>query len=841
MAQRFTHNSFTSGESDPALLARYDIELYTKTARRLRNIIPLWTGAGRIRPGTSVATEGGNPFFYIDRTNGNAPITDPDQIKSFMYEYDGDEGFIYTISFVADTTDNVAIEIFYNNQHQVTIAGDIGGTNVWQTAWIPDLQIAGTRDRILIFYGERQTAQLRRNPGAAHNNWTLSWFQPSTYPVFDFSTIDPATTNYRVAGFTFTPSAVTGAITITASAAVYTDNHVGGVYESFGANPGVARITAINAAGTVANATVIANFAAAAAIQGTNSFLGEVMFSPSISNPPPAVRAGTDRGWPQIGAFYNGRLVVGRTNTLRSVAAFSAFNVATDFDDTSEDAQAGFSSTLIDGMQDIIAEDALIFLGTRRNYATNPLTENPLTVATFYAPPQGQDSSGTIRAVSIDNQVLHPTINGDKVVRVTYSTADAKYISTPASLLSNHLINTINSNAGWLPQNITAKLYLATQEDGTLLTYNTLIAEGVNGWSLQNTRGDFLQVFGAQNLCDVNVTRQINLGASSYSSRIDYGYKTDSDFLAFKDITAELANGATDVSMFDNQNEYILLGNDTPFNDIAWILNTVASASIVPEFEYLDGNGYWTSFVPTDNTNGFQVSNDMNWAFTDVGNWQPATISRPDGRVLAENKFWIRIRRTVAVLATVPIENDLSINTADRIFLERLSFDDYMDCQVNTTSAADGSVAGLTHLAGEQVYGIANGSTIGPFFVDATGATNVGEEFDSIDIGLQYHPLLRPMPVYAPTQEGDNIYQPKKIMNFYIDYLDSLYIRYNTEVNSELILGSYVLGDVAPPETGFKKYAGSELGWDPRTEIDITQDIPGPMTIIGIGYEVEVT
>ena len=50
--QRVTQNCFTKGELDPTLLARYDVDIYQKGARKIRNMVSLWTGAVRIAPGS---------------------------------------------------------------------------------------------------------------------------------------------------------------------------------------------------------------------------------------------------------------------------------------------------------------------------------------------------------------------------------------------------------------------------------------------------------------------------------------------------------------------------------------------------------------------------------------------------------------------------------------------------------------------------------------------------------------------------------------------------------------------------------------------------------------------
>jgi len=142
------------------------------------------------------------------------------------------------------------------------------------------------------------------------------------------------------------------------------------------------------------------------------------------------------------------------------------------------------------------------------------------------------------------------------------------------------------------------------------------------------------------------------------------------------------------------------------------------------------------------------------------------------------------------------------------------------------------------------VYAIADGATYGPFFVDENGDTNIVNEYSSVDIGVQFKPKLIPMPIYAPTQEGANTYAEKYVQDLYVDYLDSLYLvagigQTKTDIPN-MPLGDYTLGSSVPPQTGFFTI-NPRGGWDPRQEVVISQSQPGPMTIIGIGYNVEVT
>lgn len=819
MQQRTVHNTFTRGELDPTLFARIDLDIFTKGARKMRNMLGLWTGASRIAFGQTYTD------VMVDRTNANAPITNAALLNGVDFQYSFEDDIVYTLIFRPDTTSTVAIDIYYDEALVASVAA-----NMYTTANIADLHFGVGQDRVLIFLGTTATRQLVR--GATHASWTLSTFAPSIYPVFDFTVIGG--TQYRVAGFTFTPGATTGATTLTASSAIFTNNHVGGLYIGGG---GIARITSVGST-TVANITVLDDFVSTAAIAGTLSSLNEIMWTAGGGVP-----AGADRGFARRGAFFLNRLIAGNTPSIPNVVALSSAGVYDNFDDSTDDASAGFSATFngkgLQTVQSIMADDALLFLTSNKIFAQNPLVETPLNVSNFYFAPQSQDPASDIDAVTIDNQILHISGNYSQVMQVMYSTADAKYKAVPIGLLSSQLFETLNSNATWEPKNIQARLYLATQDNGTLLMYNTLYEQNVMSWSLRNTRGYYKQVIGSGTQAHVLVEREVNLGAS-YSNNIDLAYLTNTAFTAFNDVSADFADAGSDVELFENQYDYLLFGNLTPFTGLNLTLANGGNTTIAPTFEYLDNNGTWNVFTPTDNTAGFTVSGTITWTFDDVLNWFPGFITSND-----DSYYWIRIRRTTEIMGVLPTEDVMTINTGKRIFLEKLNFDYYTDSTVNTTSNAAGDVAGLTNLAGMQVYARANDATYGPFFVDSTGATNIGREFTSVDIGMQYKPLLIPMPMYTPTQEGDNTYVEKYIQDLYIDYVDSLYLEAGiglaNQTNIPIIpLGAYTLGQSVPPQTGV--YLIHPRGdWEPRQELRISQTLPGPMTIIGVGYTVELT
>ena len=92
-------------------------------------------------------------------------------------------------------------------------------------------------------------------------------------------------------------------------------------------------------------------------------------------------------------------------------------------------------------------------------------------------------------------------------------------------------------------------------------------------------------------------------------------------------MTESLADPSDDVELFTNQNDYLLIGYRSEFDTLTVALNTVASADIVPTFEYYDEDGAWQTFTPTDGTSGFTSAGSITWTAGDLTGWAAGTVA----------------------------------------------------------------------------------------------------------------------------------------------------------------------------------------------------------------------
>lgn len=182
-----------------------------------------------------------------------------------------------------------------------------------------------------------------------------------------------------------------------------------------------------------------------------------------------------------------------------------------------------------------------------------------------------------------------------------------------------------------------------------------------------------------------------------------------------------------------------------------------------------------------------------------------------------------------------------TINGGTRQFLEKINFDSLMDSMLEFTFVSPTTtVTGLEHLEDELVDVIGDGIWLNQQIVNLGQITVAAAHASQVfQIGLPISPVIRTMPINVPSGQGPLLYLPKRIPRQFIDFFNSQGI----EVDGILIPNfnfepAFISGPL-PLVTGL--FERNNLGgWDRRQTITITQEGPYPMTILGIGYEVEI-
>jgi hypothetical protein len=96
--------------------------------------------------------------------------------------------------------------------------------------------------------------------------------------------------------------------------------------------------------------------------------------------------------------------------------------------------------------------------------------------------------------------------------------------------------------------------------------------------------------------------------------------------------------------------------------------------------------------------------------------------------------------------------------------------------------------------------------------------------------------MIETMPVNQDFQDGPTLTRKKRVVRVIANLYESLGVSVNGEYMVDRSFGM-ALGSHITPFTGIKEMY--LLGWTDIAQVSITQIDPGPMTILGLGVEVE--
>ena len=284
--------NFTTGEIDPLLKSRIDINQYYNALEEARNVLIQPQGGAERRPGLqfiSDITSAGTAFRLVPFEFSTT--------QSYMLLFANNKMFVFK-----DKTLVTAINGGSDDFLTTTIA----------TANLDKMDFAQSADTLIVVQEDMPPKKIVR--GANHAAWTISDIS------FDFTPFFAFTTGTTTINQTLTPSAVDGKITLTAGGSVFNSGHVNQFIET---NDGLgrARITRFVSA-TVVEAIVDIRFFNTSALASGSSFI-ETGYELEWSG---------SKGYPRTVTFHEGRLYFGgaksRPNTLYAsrVGRFFDFN-----------------------------------------------------------------------------------------------------------------------------------------------------------------------------------------------------------------------------------------------------------------------------------------------------------------------------------------------------------------------------------------------------------------------------------------------------------------------------------------------------------------------------------
>ncbi len=168
----------------------------------------------------------------------------------------------------------------------------------------------------------------------------------------------------------------------------------------------------------------------------------------------------------------------------------------------------------------------------------------------------------------------------------------------------------------------------------------------INGIQIEKVGTGLADVHGVHAGLGVDPVHQ---EAGTYNV-IEKAFSYDDSLASYADITTALGSDGTNTQLFVEDNDIVYVGNDVTFGALEVLLSIVAAnPGVKPTFEFWNGST-WTSFGPSDGTNGFRLNGAIAWDATALTGWATTSVN-------GTTKYWIRIVRTTNILGTPPTES----------------------------------------------------------------------------------------------------------------------------------------------------------------------------------------
>ena len=460
---RQAQSSFHRGEFSPYMAARSDVPTaYNNGAAALLNFMPLAQGGVRVRPG----------FRYL----ATFPAW-PVRLVDFLFN----DSQRYVLAF-----SDARLDIYGAGG---TLLQTILGTP-WTAAMLPQLGWAHYGDTTFLFHIDMPQQVLLRTGATSFSLSAYAFEQHSSgAPMYQ------PYNKYAAAAMTLTPSATTGAITMTLSGAGrWAAGHIGTIVRY---KKKEILVTGVTSA-TVAAGTVRETLAGT----GADADWDEQTFSPVA-------------GYPGCGELFSNRLCLARGRSLPAgfwaskVGAYFNFDLGTQLDneaiwDTITGSRIAEIRHLLGGRHLLIFTDQALFYVPTSD--TRPFT--PKNVAYREQAPYG---ANFVRPAQFDGAAIFCQRTGTVVREALWADTEQAYSSNALSLLAEHLIRSPTEMAVLYGRSGGAEQYaIFVNGDGKLSVLHSVRDQEIAAWVPWQTDGVVRSIAAVGEDVFLAVERELN-------------------------------------------------------------------------------------------------------------------------------------------------------------------------------------------------------------------------------------------------------------------------------------------------------------------------------------------
>lgn len=458
-------NDFTTGEMDPKLRARSDIDQYRSGLAKATNVTVQPQGGAKRRPGTryiaslpaNLASQGVRMVAFEFSTSVSYMLV---FVPGRMYVFK-DGALITNIN--GSGNDYLAIS---------GITASILPTMCWTQSY----------DTLIVVHEDLQPLKIFR--GGNDTTWTASNLAFDYIPKYAFTVTTTAGTT------SITPSATTGNISIKSGttntfSASDVDQYIVNT-ESFGR----ARIIDYVSATEVRARVTVPFFNTDRINSGTWEF--ERGYEDAWSS---------TRGWPRTVCFYQGRLFFGGSKSLPSTVWGSTVGQYFDFNPGEGLADQAVEATADTGQYNAIVDmypgRALQIFTTGAEFFVPQPSDDPITPGTFFLRVQTQNGARTgVRVVNIEGGTLFIQRQGKALQEMIYLNTEAAFTAAKISLLSSHLLKSPSEMAVRKATSTDEgdRLLIVNDDDGSIACYTLLRSQKVVAPTEWQTDGSFISI-----------------------------------------------------------------------------------------------------------------------------------------------------------------------------------------------------------------------------------------------------------------------------------------------------------------------------------------------------------
>lgn len=445
------HNNFTAGELGEWMLGRTDTDSYAKGAKSLLNCLVRPFGGTYRRPGTL--------FINTTKTTG---VT-----RLFPFSFSISETYIIEVGagYFRFYKDGAIIETAPDTPYELV--------NTYTEADIPKIRFVQSNDVLFLALGRLTPKKLSR---FADDSWTWTdlGFEKGPFLLENTSAV------------TLTPSAVTGAITVTASASTFEAGHVGS-YWSINVKKtiddvlvqGVVKITGFTS-DTLVDAIVVDElFATAATTIWSEGAWSDV------------------RGYPSAISFQDSRLYFANTPTETQKIWGSEPFVYNNFS-LAEGVEIEIPSNKLNSINSLVNGRDLFAFTLGGSFIVNSGNSGgAITGENITAKQQGNTGSLNLQAVKIGDYIYYPQRAGEKLIEFKWSWEQEGYFSEEISMLNEDVLTSGIKDMSL--QETEDNILFCVLNDGRIATLTRVTSQNVSALSPQETDGVFVSVASISN------------------------------------------------------------------------------------------------------------------------------------------------------------------------------------------------------------------------------------------------------------------------------------------------------------------------------------------------------